>query len=102
MRARQQQLGALVALLLFALGGAAQTTSGKLADNAALQYWQAFEQLPKPSPATAKVFDADWNTIPFDTAALKILEEGATALKLFQRGAKLERCDWGIDVAEDG
>jgi hypothetical protein len=100
MLARVLKLCALVAFALFPLVGSAQTTSGKLGDNAALRYWQAFEQLPKPSPATSKIFDADWNTIPFDAAALKILNDGATPLKLFHRGAKLERCDWGIDYAD--
>ena len=38
--------------------------------------------MPKPSPETSKILDADWNTIPFDAAALKILQEGDTALKL--------------------
>src|SRR5579862_5095417 len=97
MLARMPKLCALLALALLPLAGAAQTTAVKLGDNAALRYWQAFEQLPKPSAATAKIFDADWDTIPFDTATLKILDEGATSLKLLHRGAMLERCDWGID-----
>jgi len=103
MLSRQSQFCGLVAVLLFPLAAPAQTTVGKspLANNAALKYWQAFDQMPKPSPENSKILDADWNTIPFDAAALKILEEGDTALKLFHRGTKLERCDWGTDY-EDG
>jgi hypothetical protein len=68
----------------------------KVSDNAALQYWQAFGMLPALDAEQEKLLE-DWDTVPLDDAAVKLLEQSRTSVMYLRRGAKLQRCDWGLD-----
>jgi hypothetical protein len=96
-------LVAVLSTFLLVLPTRAQTTRAKspLADNAALKYYQAFDLLPRSTPATAGLWNADWNTCPINPDFIKLIEESGNALKLLHRGAKIAPCDWGFDY-EDG
>jgi hypothetical protein len=78
--------------------GAGQSDLGP---NAALQYWQAFAQMP-PLDADQEKILSEWNTVRLDNPAVqKLLSESHASMKYLQRAAKLERCDWGLDY-DDG
>jgi len=68
--------------------------------NAALQYWQAFSQLPAMDEHRQQIV-ANWNTVPVDADAVKLIEASSTALTYLHRGSALESCDWGLQK-EDG
>jgi hypothetical protein len=77
----------------------AQVPDGRteLAANAALQYWQAFSQLPVPDKEQEKVL-GQWNTVPLDDPAVtKLLADSQQSLMFLYRGAALKQCDWGLD-----
>lgn len=67
-----------------------------LADNAALQYWQAFAMMPTLDKEQEKLLE-NWNTVPMDAAALRLIDSSAQSRLLLYRGAKLPHCDWGLD-----
>jgi hypothetical protein len=68
-----------------------------LATNAALQYWQAFAQLPTLDKEQEKLL-ADWNTVSLDDPAVqKLLATSQNSMTYLRRAAKLPRCDWGLD-----
>jgi hypothetical protein len=67
-----------------------------LATNAALQYWQAFSQMPTPSEAQKKLVE-DLTSDPRDPEAEKLLAASQTSLMYLHRGAALARCDWGLE-----
>jgi hypothetical protein len=67
-----------------------------LAENAAIQYWQAFAQMPKLDADQEKMLE-QWNTIPLDAGAQKLVESSHSSLMYLHRGARLKRCDWGLD-----
>jgi hypothetical protein len=96
-------LTAVLSAFLLALPATAQTTPAKssLADNAALKYYQAFDLLPKSTPATVRLWNDDWNTCPINPEFVKLIEDSGNALKLLHRGARIMPCDWGFDY-EDG
>jgi hypothetical protein len=68
--------------------------------NAALKYWQAFAFLPTLDKDQEKLLQ-DWNTVPLDAAALKLIDKYRTCRPYLHRGAKLRHCDWSPDY-EDG
>ncbi len=69
----------------------------ELAENAALQYWQAFSQLPSMDKDAEK-FATQWNTAPLDDPAVaKLIGDSRTTLLYLGRATKLSRCDWGLD-----
>jgi hypothetical protein len=70
-----------------------------LGANAAMKYWQAFEQMPHGEDAQ-KLLE-QWNTVPLDDPARKLIDKGQVSLVYLHRGASLERCDWSLDY-EDG
>jgi hypothetical protein len=91
------------ALIVLPLSSArAQTPDARsdLGANAAMKYWQAFALLPALDADQEKLL-SDWNTVPFDAAALKLLEVSQGSLDYLHRGASLPRCDWSLDY-EDG
>jgi hypothetical protein len=96
----------LVALVLLALAGSspasAQAPDARpdLAANAALQYWQAFALMPATDKDQEKRL-AEWNKVPLDGAALKLIAASGESRLYLHRGAKLPRCDWGLDY-DDG
>jgi hypothetical protein len=71
-----------------------------VSDNAALQYWQAFAMLPALDADKEKLLE-DWSHAPLDAAATQLLEESHASLMFLKRGAKLRKCDWGLNY-EDG
>jgi hypothetical protein len=80
-------------------GATAQTPPGssELAANAAVQYWQAFAQMPTLDKDQEKIL-AEWNTVSLDDPAVqKLLAASHSSVMYLQRGAKLPRCDWGLD-----
>src|SRR5437773_6276044 len=92
----------LTALLLIAVGPVATwaqlppKTTSDLAANAALQYWQAFSQMPADKEHE-KLLD-QWQKAPLDDAAVQRLIAGShQSLLYLQRGAALKACDWGLD-----
>src|SRR5688572_16727572 len=69
----------------------------ELAANAALQYWQAFAQMPPLDEDRQKLLD-DWKTVRLDDPAVeKLLAESHASMKYLWRAAKLKQCDWGLD-----
>src|SRR5947209_6298394 len=68
--------------------------------NAAMKYWQAFALLPSLDKDQEKLL-AEWNKVPLDAAALKLIDRSRESRVYLHRGAKLPRCDWGLDY-EDG
>jgi len=89
----------LLALALAARLSAADLPSGstELAANAALQYWQAFSQLPTLDKDQEKLL-GEWNTASIDDPAVnKLLAASQNSLMYLHRGAPLPRCDWGLN-----
>jgi hypothetical protein len=79
-------------------------TEETLAQNAALKYWLAVEQLEtnmvndKTSEAIHSVLD---NLTPVDEKVLKFITANEPALRELHRGAKMPQCVWGLPY-EDG
>ncbi|MFL5243321.1 MAG: hypothetical protein ACJ8FY_14545 [Gemmataceae bacterium] len=71
-----------------------------LGANAAMKYWQAFALLPNLDKDQEKLLE-DWNKVPLDAAALKLIEKGEPSREYLGRAAKLQRCDWSLDY-DDG
>jgi hypothetical protein len=69
------------------------------AGNAALSYWLAFATMPSSEAEVAII--ENWYEAPFDDAATKLLESPGTvyALSELRRGARMGRCDWGMDYS---
>jgi hypothetical protein len=68
-----------------------------LANNAALQYWMAFSQLPPLDKDHERVLN-ELHTISVDDPAVgKLLAASHSSLMFLHRGAALPRCDWGLD-----
>jgi len=77
--------------------------------NAALVYWQAFASMPRlmDTKTGERIIDASsYQTIdkPVDDELRKFLEQPASrySLHMLHRAAKIEHCEWGLDLAEDG
>jgi hypothetical protein len=68
--------------------------------NAALKYWQAFALMPSLDKDQEKLL-ADWNKVPLDDTALKLIAASKESREYLLRGAKSRTCDWGLDY-EDG
>lgn len=66
-------------------------------DNAALAYWQAFAAMPSDEAQVA-IID-DWDKVPLDADAVQAIESSAYALSELRRGARMSRCDWGMDYS---
>ncbi|HEY3394596.1 MAG TPA: hypothetical protein VGK58_17930 [Lacipirellulaceae bacterium] len=91
------------AMLLPCAVVAAQQVAGQseLGANAALQYWQAFAQMPALSDEQQKILD-EWNTVSLkDPAVEKLVADAHKSMMYLHRAARLERCDWGLDY-DDG
>src|SRR5262245_25367595 len=73
---------------------AQQPGTGGLADNAAIQYWQAFAHMSNLDEKHKQLL-ADWRKIPLDDTARRLPIE--TSLHNLHRGAKLKGCAWGMD-----
>jgi hypothetical protein len=72
-------------------------TQSERVGNAALQYWQAFAQMPPLDSARQKLLD-DWKTVRLDDPDVeKLLAESHASMKYLWRAAKHKQCDWGLD-----
>jgi hypothetical protein len=72
--------------------------------NAALQYWQAFAQMPQLDEAKQKLLAsavAPGDASPTDPAAAELADSAKDALLYLHRGAAIGPCDWGLH-REDG
>jgi hypothetical protein len=69
------------------------------AANAALKYWQAFALAPTLDNDQEKILE-HWNNVPFDDAALELIDRSRASRESLRRGAKLPRCDWSLDYDE--
>jgi hypothetical protein len=67
--------------------------------NAALKYWTAFAFLP--SEKNQEELLEHWDKIPFDAAALGLIEKSRASRAYLHRAAMLQRCDWSLNL-EDG
>jgi hypothetical protein len=98
-------IGLFSAALLAASSGTgvvAQPPDAKseLAANAAVQYWQAFAQMPTLDKEQEKIL-GDWNTVDTSDPAVQKLAQASQASRMYlHRGAKLARCDWGLDYSD--
>jgi len=98
----------LIALLvglacLTPLIATAQVPDGKheIAANAAIQYWQAFSQLPALDKDQEKAL-GDLQTVSVDDPVVShLLDASQQSLKFLHRGAPMKQCDWGLDY-DDG
>src|SRR5262245_26555898 len=70
-----------------------------LGANAALKYWQGFALLPAMDQNQEKMLN-EWNKVPLDAAALKLIDESRQSITYLQQGAAIDRCDWGLDYDE--
>ena len=73
--------------------------------NAALQYWVAFERLPKHNLTDAhnKLLN-EWETVEFTPENVEILRQWQSPLKYLHRGAELKDCVWpsALNFPRDG
>src|SRR3954467_3885990 len=90
----------VVPLVGLALGAPAAAQAPRADANAAMKYWQAFGLMPTLDKDQEKVLH-DWDKVPLDAAALKLIDQGKNSLKYLHRGAGLAHCDWSLDY-EDG
>jgi hypothetical protein len=91
------------AIVICCTPAAAQLPAGQseLGPNAALQYWQAFAQMPAFSDEQQKILD-EWSTVSLkDPEVEKLATEAQKSMMYLHRAARLERCDWGLDY-DDG
>jgi hypothetical protein len=95
-------LTAAAMLLPNALATAQQVAGqSELGANAALQYWQAFIQMPALNEEQQKILD-EWKTVSLkDPAVEKLVADAHNSMKYLHRAARVERCDWGLDY-DDG
>ncbi len=77
--------------------GAPQSEAG---GNAAMKYWQAFALLPALDRDQEKLID-EWNKIPLDAGAIKLIDDSQSSREYLYRGARLANCDWSLDM-DDG
>jgi hypothetical protein len=87
-------------LLMRAPAAAQETAAPDLAANAAIQYWQAFAQMPALDEAQERVL-SEWSTVSLDDPTVKkLLADSQHSLLYLHRGAKLAQCDWGLDYSD--
>jgi hypothetical protein len=70
-----------------------------VSDNAALQYWQAFAMLPALDANQEKMLEMPLDG-PLNDAAVKLVDQSHASLLYLHRGAKLRKCDWGLDYRD--
>ncbi|HKS76506.1 MAG TPA: hypothetical protein VJQ82_25050 [Terriglobales bacterium] len=70
--------------------------------NAALRYWQAFALLQDIPATSADAHELEGilkGELPWDEAKFgRWVDQNAEALSTLERGTKLPRCDWGLDL----
>jgi hypothetical protein len=87
----------VLSLVATAATVAQDSAKSALGQNAALQYWLAFSQLPTLDKE-AENLATHWKSAKMDDpAVIKLLDDSRTTLMFLGRGTKLSRCDWGLD-----
>jgi hypothetical protein len=72
-------------------------TTSDITGNAALQYWQAFAQLPALDEEQQKLLD-EWRTVPLDSPAIeKLVSDAQKSILYLRRAAHCSHCDWGLN-----
>jgi len=74
--------------------------------NAAVQYWQAFSFMPNLDKDQEKLLQDitkvdEWHKVSLHPEAQKLVDASQASLMYLHRGAKLKRCDWGLEY-DDG
>ena len=89
----------LLLSLALAAAAAGQSTEGRtpLADNAALQYWQAFSQLPTMEKEHETLFSEPTASALAQPAAEKLLDSARQSFVFLDRAVVHQVCDWGLD-----
>jgi hypothetical protein len=87
---------ALTALLPAVARAQLKEGNGGLSDNAALQYWQGFSQLPVLDKDQEKLLTEPNSFAVNDPAVTKLLGASHQSLTFLHRGAELKNCDWGL------
>ncbi|MBI4612472.1 MAG: hypothetical protein HY720_02575 [Planctomycetes bacterium] len=102
MKTRLGSLATLALTLSLALPVSAQETPFPEPDNAALDYWRAFSQMSEPADDLAEaVSDVVRGEAAYDDARLgEYLAANQAALAEFEKGARLDRCDFGLRYEE--
>jgi hypothetical protein len=88
---------ALAALLPAIARAQLKEGKGEFSDNAALQYWQAFSQLPALDKDQDKLLGELLSVAVDDAAVTKLRAAAHQSLTFLHRGAALKNCDWGLD-----
>jgi hypothetical protein len=79
---------------------ASKTEPSDHTSNAALQYWQAFAQMPPMAKEQEKLL-AEWRTVSLDDPAVKkLVDESHNSMMYLRRAARCKYCDWGLDYSE--
>ena len=95
------RLFVVVPLVGLALGAPASAQTPARGDaNAALKYWTAFGLLPALDKDQEKIVQ-EWDKVPIDAAARKVIDQSNSSLLYLHRGAAIPRCDWSPNY-EDG
>lgn len=79
----------------------AEQLPADLGSNAALDYWQAVHFASKLDDLQRKVLD-DFDKVPLDDAAAKVVEAGGIAIEFTRLGAQQPMCNWGHPLERDG
>ncbi len=83
----------IAVLLLISISEAqAQIAPSELGQNAALQYWPAFNFLPRDE-ADLKILE-NWKQAPLDEKNWKLVE----GHRYLHAGAQMKQCDWSLDL----
>jgi hypothetical protein len=85
---------ALLPLSTASAGPQAPTTFTPLGQNAALQYWQAFNFLPPDQADLEKL--SEWRTLPLDDRSEGLIGN----LRFLHAGAQIKQADWGVDLSQ--
>ncbi len=101
MRTCGSTLAILLALAWPAMAlGQEQPGKTELSENAALQYWQAFNQMQPLDKDQQKILE-EWQTTKLDDPAVeKLLAASQSSLMYLHRAARMPRCDWGLDYGD--
>jgi hypothetical protein len=98
-------LGFVLAVAMVWMPGAVSRAADEpAARNAALQYWVAFNCLPRQYSEAENQLLNNWATVTFTPEEVKLMEKWQSALVYLHRGAEIEACVWpsGLNAGRDG
>ena len=79
--------------------GEDDATGKALAENAALKYYQALISMPKLDELEERAL-GEWKTVSLSPAVIQLIKKVETSLKFVDQGARIERCEWGLNLEE--